>query len=233
MSHWLIFTFMKRILFAMLVAFLFSCDSDEEEQTKIYSFSGTVRVSQLDGSDPVPLPDAKLKIHFYTGNTLLTVKLIESAEFAADASGNFTFQKKLPENTYTLYSLEVDSQYYRDCGGITSSHNTIGYQGFSPETSYSNDILVCHTGNVKIIARKTSTGSGSLTIDNRATAGSWTVTDLGELISADTEKTFYFFGSVNEVVFTFTRRTGSTVTSEEEVMVYPKAGTTVELTVDF
>src|SRR5688572_21481978 len=112
---------MERVLFTVLVAFLFSCDRNEEEQEKIYSFSGTVLVHQFQGGDPIPLPNAKLKIHFYTGDTQLMVSLIESAELITDADGNFTLQKKMPENKYSVYSIEADEPYYRDCTGVTSS----------------------------------------------------------------------------------------------------------------
>jgi hypothetical protein len=225
---------MKRLVFAILIPFLFSCDPNEEEQGKIYSFSGTVRVNQFDGSDPVPLPNAKIKIHFYTGITQPMVKLIDSAELTSDANGNFTLQKKLPENTYSAYSLEVDDPYYRDCTGITSSHNTIEYQGFSPESNYFNEILVCHTGNVKIVANKTSAGSNtSLSISHKATAGSTTVIDAGDVIFTNAETTYYFFSRVTEAEFTFKRYNGSTLTSEEKVPVDLTPGTTVELSVEF
>jgi hypothetical protein len=224
---------MKRILLPILVAFLFSCDRGEEEQTRIYTFSGTVRVKQFDGNDPVPLPNAKVKIHVYTGDTQPMVNPADSAELTAGADGKFILEKKLPENVYTLYSIEVDDPYYRDCTGITSSINTTQYLGFSSESTYINEILVCHTGNVKIVAKKTSASNTSLTISHKTTVGSITVRNAGEVIFDDTEKTYYFFSRVTEVEFTLTRRAGTTVTSEEKVVVNTKPGTMGELNVEF
>jgi hypothetical protein len=225
---------MKRILFTTLIVFLFSCDRNEEEQLKIYTFSGTVMVPQFDGSDPIPLPDAKLKVQFYTGDVLPLVNLAESVELTADASGNFNLQKSIADNAYSFYSIEVDEPYYHGCSGATSPLENIQYQSFGEEFSYTNNLQVCHTGNVKIVANKTDAGSNtSLTIINKATAGSMNVIDAGDVVSADEEKTYYFFDRVTQVVFTFKKYAGSTLSSEEEVIITPQAGTTVELNVDF
>jgi hypothetical protein len=224
---------MKKILSLILIAFVFSCDRNEEEG-QIYAFSGTVKVPQFNGNDPVSLPNAKLIINFYTGDTQPFLKLVESTDLTADADGKFALQKKLPENLYTYYSIQVNEPYYHDCTGVTSSLDIVQYQGFSEELSYANNLLACHTGNVRIVANKTNDGSDtSLTLSNKATSGSVTLIDAEEVLTSDAERTYYFFDRVSQVVFTFQKRTGETLTSEEEVVVNPTAGTTTEINVDF
>jgi hypothetical protein len=212
---------MKRLLIPALVAILFSCN--DEEQLKIHNFSGTVSVPQFNGSDPVPLANAKLKIHFYTGEALPLIKLVESAELSTDTDGKYTLQKKLPENKYTMYSVEVDEPYYRDCTGITSPTDAIEYHGFSAESNYENEMLICYTAEVKIVATKTNAGSNtSVAISNKATAGNTSVLDGSEVVSSNTEKTYIFFSRVTEVEFTLKRYSGTTLTGEEKVVVNPQ-----------
>jgi hypothetical protein len=222
---------MKKALVYLILISFFSC-SDDEAPKQAYTITGSVNVGKNDG-DPVPLSNAKLKIAFFTETGPMTLKEGESTTVLTDSQGKYQLEINLPVNGYQAYTVSVDDQYYHSCTGVTTPLIMVDYKALDPGANEA-DLLVCHTGNVKVIADKVSSGSSNtLTIINKATKGSTTFLDAGVTIDSDKEMVFPFYDGVSDVEFTFQKKTNNVITQEDDTPVEIVPGTTVVVEVTF
>jgi hypothetical protein len=179
---------------------MFAC-GDDETPKKNYIFSGSVKATRAD-EEPIPLSSAKLKVTVFKEDGPFTSEAGESFEVMTDANGDYNVEKRFGANAYKSYTIIVDDQYYHSCTGITSPFELSDNKALDPENE--NDLLVCRTGNVKIIADKVSSGAGNtFALWHSATKGTTILIDAGKTLMKDEGVIYPFYDGVSDVCSPF------------------------------
>jgi hypothetical protein len=219
---------MKNLVAGVLLI-LISCN-DGIERDK-YSFSGKILERASDGST-TPLAGAKIKMTFYKTLAPQAYSLKETIDLITDSEGNYQLSMRFTEDSYDTYSINVDEDHFKNCGGYFEDVPIFEYQELHSVKNV-NDIEACATSFIKVIADKLDDSSGNTLYMTRTKKSNPSIGGLS-YIDSDAEVKFYYYSQNDILTLKFTvRNAASEIVSQtsQEVNLVPK--TTTEIAVQF